>query len=283
MKQIPLVLLTPRHLPILGLCACLSACVSPQKIPPVSQFEDHEVFVWHDLITTDYESARDFYGNLFGWDFLKVDGGYTIITKGEIRIGGLILQSKTASGPQSAVWLCSVKVDDINESVGRIRKQGGKILRGPERIPGRGTLALFADPQGAVLELVEVPVDFKRLPEGNAWVWHELVTEDVDASAEWYSAVFDLTPETSGDGKRVLLKKDGEPVASVSENPFGETRNQWIPVLRVNDLAQVIRKVEGKGGRVVIPPSNAMNQGQFALLLDSNGAPLLIQRKGGEQ
>jgi uncharacterized protein len=272
-----------KHFLLLGLCACLSACVSPQKIPPVSQTGDHEIFVWHDLVTTDYASTRDFYGNLFGWDLVKVDGRYTLITKGEIRIGGLILQPKTASGPQSAVWLCSVKVDDINESVSRIRKQGGKILRGPERVSGRGTLALFEDPQGAVLELVEVPVDLKSPTEPTSWVWHELVTEDVDASVEWYSAVFELTPEKSADGKRVLLRKDGEPLASVSENLFGDTRNQWIPVLAVENLGQVIRKVEGKGGRVVIPPTNAMNQGQFALLLDPNSAPLLIQRKGGKQ
>lgn len=261
----------------------MSACVSTQKIPPVSQTEDHEVFVWHDLVTTDYENARDFYGNLFGWDFVKIDGEYTLLAKGETRIGGLILQPKTASGPQSAVWLCSVKVDDIDESVSRIRKQGGKILRGPEQISGRGTLALLEDPQGAVLELVEVPGDLKRLPEPTGWAWHELVTEDVDASVTWYSAVFDLTPVKSADGKRVLLKKDGQPLASVSKNNFGETRNQWIPVLAVENLAQVIGEVEEKGGRVVIPPSNAMDQGQFALLLDSNRAPLLIQQIGGEQ
>ena len=46
---------------------------------------------WNDLITSDPETAIDFYGKLFGWTFEEMpeSGGYRVIRNGEQSNGGI--------------------------------------------------------------------------------------------------------------------------------------------------------------------------------------------------
>ena len=37
-------------------------------------------FVWNDLLTDDVETAREFYGQLFGWTFTQ-QGRYTVVAE----------------------------------------------------------------------------------------------------------------------------------------------------------------------------------------------------------
>ena len=75
--------------------ACASASIS---LPPItskpSGLERFGVFVWHDLLTTDPDAAKRFYGGLFGWTFTDFDvgrdGSYTVIYNGETPIGGIV-------------------------------------------------------------------------------------------------------------------------------------------------------------------------------------------------
>ncbi|MDF3129398.1 VOC family protein [Kiritimatiellaeota bacterium B1221] len=271
-----------RLLLLLGITATLSACVSPQKIPPVSPTPADEAFVWHDLASHTPESSKQFYSDLFGWDFKKIDASYSLILDGKIRVGGLIHSDETNPGQQSSVWLCTVEVTDIHQTVEKIKAHGGEILREPELIPDRGTLALFADPNGAILALLENPLQ-QQAGDPTNWIWHELVTEDAKSASAWYADVFEMTAEKSEDGKRFILTHESKTIASVSENPFEETRNQWIPVLAVENFAEALAKVESRGGKLLLPPSEKLQQGKLALILDPSEAPIVIQNKGAAQ
>jgi uncharacterized protein len=46
-------------------------------------------------------------------------------------------------------WLYYVTVENIDATVERIKKAGGKILNGPMDIPGNDKIAQCMDPQGA--------------------------------------------------------------------------------------------------------------------------------------
>lgn len=108
---------------------------------------------WAELNTTDYESAWKFYSALFGWkhrDSMEMPGGMTYfmfqdadgITKGGMSNVATMMQAP-------AHWLYYVTVKDVNETIPRIEKAGGKILNGPMEVPGNDIIAQCVDPQGA--------------------------------------------------------------------------------------------------------------------------------------
>ena len=66
-------------------------------------------FVWHNLITSDGEAARGFYGGLLGWEFdIKDDGRYSVITFQGRNLGGILDASKDGNAPKRAHWLSAM-------------------------------------------------------------------------------------------------------------------------------------------------------------------------------
>jgi|GEM_PF-235835 predicted enzyme related to lactoylglutathione lyase len=106
---------------------------------------------WHELMTTDWRKAFDFYRRLFGWeDMQQMDMGggnmYTIFGK-EKMFGGMF----TATGDMAGMhpfWLCYVHVKNVDAAVATAIRGGGRLHRGPMEIPG-GVIAILGDPEGA--------------------------------------------------------------------------------------------------------------------------------------
>ena len=109
---------------------------------------------WNDLITGDPDTARRFYGDLFGWTFEEIPdaGGYTVIKNGERSNGGIFPQD----GPSN--WLPYFGHEDVDRAVQDVPGLGGQVLNGPIRMP-QGSIGVFADGQGAVFSLWTGPYD----------------------------------------------------------------------------------------------------------------------------
>jgi hypothetical protein len=105
---------------------------------------------WLTLVASDVSSACLFYEQVVGWSTipLKVDGGFEMRRSGglsaaEIRQGG---------GTQwevPPVWILSLVVDDLAESLRRVRALGGEVIK---RLRGDG-YAVIRDPVGVYLAL----------------------------------------------------------------------------------------------------------------------------------
>ena len=57
------------------------------------QTTPHARFVWHDLMTSDIEGARSFYGALFGWKFVDSHNPkdtYLHLESAGVMFGGLV-------------------------------------------------------------------------------------------------------------------------------------------------------------------------------------------------
>jgi predicted enzyme related to lactoylglutathione lyase len=112
---------------------------------------------WHELATSDLESASEFYADLFGWatqeDMDMGDGWmYRIYGQpGSFPLGGMF--TKTAEMPGPPMWLYYISVPSVADAVERIRHLGGQVLNGPMDVPGGDTIAQCMDPQGAVFAL----------------------------------------------------------------------------------------------------------------------------------
>lgn len=120
--------------------------------------EGHGSIRWNELNTTDWEAAWSFYSELFGWetvhDIEMPDLGTYHIYKnagGESALGGMSNLAKVMGGFPPH-WLYYVSVDDIDAAVDRVKSNGGKVMNGPEAIPG-GKIAQCVDPQGAAFAL----------------------------------------------------------------------------------------------------------------------------------
>lgn len=114
-------------------------------------------FCWDELVANDTEAAGRFYCALFGWTTQEWDmgpaGKYTIFRRGETGIGGMMKNPEAGAGPAS--WLSYVAVADADASAARAAKLGAKICAPPTDIPDVGRFAVFSDPTGATLAILQ--------------------------------------------------------------------------------------------------------------------------------
>ncbi len=110
--------------------------------------------IWHELLTNDVESAKGFYGELFGWKNRTVDMGpmkYTLLSVGDTDIGGLMQAQKGA--PR---WLAYAAVTDVDAAVKIAKAEGAGVEFDAMTVPGVGRFAILMDPQGAAFAMIKL-------------------------------------------------------------------------------------------------------------------------------
>jgi predicted enzyme related to lactoylglutathione lyase len=112
-------------------------------------------FSWHELATTDLDAAWEFYARLFNWNKTEaMDMGemgiYQMYGRGEHTLGGIFQKP-----PQMPVcmWLYYVFVENVKETVVKIKEAGGQVLNGPTEVPGGDLIAQCLDSQGAAFAI----------------------------------------------------------------------------------------------------------------------------------
>lgn len=111
-------------------------------------------FLWHELATSDYEAAFDFYQALFGWKIARemdMGGGniYRMYGQNDLVYGGIFTKTDSMPGPPPPWWSLYVTVEDIHQTLEAVSQCGGRVLMGPREIPGGDLVAHCMDPQGA--------------------------------------------------------------------------------------------------------------------------------------
>lgn len=110
---------------------------------------------WHELHTSDWEKAWDYYRGLYGWSKdhamdMGAMGTYQIFAEdGQQR--GAMFNSPNVPHP---IWLFYFNVDSITAAKERLEKAGGKVMNGPMEVPGGGWIIQAQDPQGVMFALV---------------------------------------------------------------------------------------------------------------------------------
>jgi predicted enzyme related to lactoylglutathione lyase len=114
--------------------------------------------VHFDLTAENPERAVAFYGDVFGWQFQKWDGGgpfeYWLITtgqNGEPGIDGGLSRRQESSGGITN----TISVPSLDEYIQRITQAGGKVVAPRMAIPTVGWFAAFSDPEGNKFALME--------------------------------------------------------------------------------------------------------------------------------
>jgi hypothetical protein len=110
---------------------------------------------WHELRTSDWHSAFEFYADHFGWAKSQAMdmgpmGTYQLVSEGGRDIGAMF-NDASLGGP---AWLFYFVVGDIDDAAQRVRAGGGEVLNEPMEVPGGAWVIQCRDPQGAMFALV---------------------------------------------------------------------------------------------------------------------------------
>ena len=84
---------------------------------------------WVDLMTSDTESSRRFYSELFGWtaeEPSEASGGYFSFTKDGVQVAGCMARQPGMDMPD--VWSIYLATDDARKTVDAAVADGGKVI-----------------------------------------------------------------------------------------------------------------------------------------------------------
>ncbi len=109
-------------------------------------------FLWDELLTTDVEGAKGFYGEVVGWTTNDMDmgemGTYTLFRRaGDVDSAGCMTMPPGVEAPPH--WLTYLATDDVDGTVRRAKELGGNALNEGMDIPNVGRIAVLQDPTGA--------------------------------------------------------------------------------------------------------------------------------------
>jgi predicted enzyme related to lactoylglutathione lyase len=122
-------------------------------------------FSWHELATSDWRAAVDFYSAVFGWekqaehDMGPEMGKYVLFGSNGVMRGGMF--NKPAAMPGGPSWLGYVRVKDVNDAVKKVKGARGTLVNGPMEVPGGDWIAQFIDPYGAMFAVHTLAADVK--------------------------------------------------------------------------------------------------------------------------
>jgi predicted enzyme related to lactoylglutathione lyase len=129
-------------------------------------------YSWSELLTSDVDGSKKFYGSVFGWgaktygdDAPGPMGGYTEWKVGDRSVGGMMSRPPQMPAGVPDYWGVYFAVADIEATVARLKELGGSVMMGPMAIEP-GTFAMVADPQGAMFNVMQLSPE--RAAEGNA-------------------------------------------------------------------------------------------------------------------
>jgi predicted enzyme related to lactoylglutathione lyase len=251
-------------------------------------------FVWHDLMTSDVDGAKRFYGELLGWKFDKGKGGgpYEHIVAGDQMIGGMMkLDEKQKGTPPH--WLGYVGVEDVDKAVASVQSSGGKVYAPKMTMPDVGAFAVVGDAQGAAFAPFRDAGKHPLSPETDAphanytFCWDELLTNDPAAAAKFYGKVFGWGAETMEipgmPGGYTLLKRTGikdakgadKNAGGIMQSPPGAKHPPfWLLYVAVPDADATAERVKRLGGQVMMPPMDIPNVGRFFPAMDPQNAAI---------
>ena len=114
------------------------------------------------------------------------------------------------------------------------------------------------------------------------FVWHELLTTDVEAATAFYARVMRWGAwDASTPGRPYILFGDGKSAISALTPLPNDARQEsvqpiWVGYVGVDDVDAIAARVVQLGGMVQVPPTNASDISRFSVVTDPQGARLAL-------
>jgi predicted enzyme related to lactoylglutathione lyase len=235
---------------------------------------------WIDLLTSDLDRAKDFYGTLFGWTFESAGpeyGGYVTASKDGRPVAGLMGNDPQFRTPDG--WTTYLHSADVDATIAAAVNAGGSTCGEPMDVPAKGRMATLTDPTGAFFGLWQPNGHngFEVVNETGAPVWHQLTTRDYTRAIDFYTTVFGWQMQVEADTPEFRYSNaifDGEPLLGVMDGsafiPEGEP-STWTVFLGTDDVDKTVELITDNGGAVVRGAEDTP-YGRLAAVTDATGA-----------
>lgn len=240
----------------------------------------NNMFCWIDLNTTDAVAAKEFYGGLFGWDFIDVPTSmgvpYSLCQIGGYNVAGLSqMMPDMLEQKHPPVWTSYIKHDDADAAAAAVAAAGGRVLAPPMDVMEAGRMALIQDPAGAVVgiwqpkentgaQLVNIP---------NALVWNELQTRDTASAVEFYRAAFGWGYLQDPSGYHLF--KLGERIQAgmfLLDESMADIPPNWSVYFMSEEIEATTAKAKELGAVIYVSPTKIDDMGSFSVFQDPQGA-----------
>jgi hypothetical protein len=231
-------------------------------------------FCFAELVSPDAASARQFYGDLFGWTVEEVpgaNGSYWLF-----QIEGQVVAGLRPIRRGKQRWIPYVAVDNVNVAIAEAERLGARAGDHPFDVSGVARMATIVDPHERIVGLWEAAgrsgVDRQELP-GSMW-WVEMLTHDVSGTTHFYRSMFGWHVREA----RLSHLQHGYTVYSVGDESvggaitiqqnWGRVPERWQVLFAVTDLDRTIDQTEGLGGCEDLPVIEIPNIGRCVSLRD---------------
>jgi uncharacterized protein len=253
---------------------------------------DPGYFTWYELMTTDVAAAAAFYRDVVGWGTQAASTSklaYTLFASGEVPTAGLMeLPEEGRKMGARPRWMGYVSVGNVHVAVDRIKRLGGTVYV-PPTDTNIGLISVAADPQAATFAVVDGLRTRPQQPAESGKVgrigWHELLAADLEREFAFYRELFgwqkagvegdpaDISYHSFSAGGQVIggafKKRPSEPV------PF------WLFYFNVEDIDAAADRVEARGGRAFVSPTEMQGGLSIAQCVDPQGATFALQGRRG--
>lgn len=201
---------------------------------------------WVDVGQTDVDAAREFYGELFGWEVSNVmpagaPGAYFVATLDGHDVAGIA----PVDGSAECQWRTYVAVDDAEAVAAAVRTHGGTVLDPPgEGGPG-GRDATCTDPQGAQFRLWQARrrLGAQIANSPGAWNFSILHSPAPAVVLPFYADVFGWAVDPQLGGGMVRLPGYGDHLAATVD-PHIYERQAFAPAGFADVVAGVVEDAD---------------------------------------
>lgn len=123
-------------------------------------------------------------------------------------------------------------------------------------------------------------MDNEAMKKHGAFSWSELLTTDVRGAKAFYGELLGWTFQSvnpAGVDYTMIKAGDREVggIMNIPEKNSGMPPN-WGVYVTVNNVDELVARVEKLGGKICVPPQDIPGVGRFALIQDPQGAMLSL-------
>jgi len=244
------------------------------------------LFCWVDLMTSDILGAKQFYKELFGWQFVDIttDKGpiYTMCQLEGLNVAGLSQMSPDLqSQGMPPVWSSYIKHDHVDQIADRIDSLGGKVIMPLMEIMQEGRMLMATDPSGAVFGVWQpmnhIGAQLVNMP--NTLIWNELQTHDIKQAQNFYCKLFGWDASMD-ESDYVSFSTDKRVHAGMMQiqKEWGEVPPNWSIYFMVDDIEDAVTEIKRLGGNLGVPPTAVGEMGTFSVVQDPQGAFFTIMQ-----
>ena len=233
---------------------------------------------WVDITVSDLGRSQQFYSGLFGWTFTDSSeemGGYTNALLDGRTVAGM---SPPMPGAEDAghEWTVYLAVDDAQAAHRALTEAGATAAFEPMEVGPFGTMAIYADPTGAVFGTWQSGehTGWQVWQDNGAACWAEAMVSDFERGKAFYQKAFGFeVTDMSVDGTPYgLLRLPGsaedDGVAGIAVPEEGGPH--WLITFAVPDVDATAEKASSSGGAVAMAPFD-MEYGRYAVVTGPDG------------